>query len=103
MSESSSFDNVAAAFGLLSHLYLTPVLVALIQGGVPDHLDEHPLPVSDLAKRAGLDELSMTRGLRALTAFGAFQEVTPGVFANNPVSDLFRDRPGCLRNASATV
>jgi hypothetical protein len=100
MSEPPSLDNVTAAFGLLSHLYLTPVLVALIQGGVPDHLDEGPLPVSDLAKRAGMDELSMTRGLRALTAFGAFQEVTPGVFANNPVSDLYRERPGCLRNAA---
>ena len=100
MSETSSFDNVTAAFGLLSHLYLTPVLVALIRGGVPDHLDGGPLAASELAKRSGLDELSMTRGLRALTAFGAFQEASPGVFANNPVSDLFRDRPGALRNAA---
>jgi len=39
------------AFGLLSHLYLTPVLGALIEGRVPDHLDAGPLPASDLAKR----------------------------------------------------
>ena len=30
------------AFGLLSHLYLTPVLRALIEGRVPDHLYAGP-------------------------------------------------------------
>jgi hypothetical protein len=82
------------AFGLLSHLYLTPVLGALIEGGVPDHLDAGPLSASELAERAGLHALTVTRSLRALAAFGAFQEVSPGVFANTPVSDFFRDRPG---------
>lgn len=100
MTESSSFSDAAAASSLLSHLYLTPVLVGLIQGGVPDHLDQGPLPAKDLAKRAGLDELSLSRALRALAAFGAFQEVSPGVFANNSVSDFFRDRPGGFRNAA---
>ncbi len=99
MSESSSVDNVQTAFGLLSHLYLTPVLNTLIRCGVPDHLDEGPLPASDLAKRAGLDALSLIRSLRALAAFGAFREVSPEVFANNPVSELFCDRTGGLRNA----
>jgi O-methyltransferase domain len=100
MAERPSLDNVSTAFGLLSHLYLTPVLVTLIQGSVPDYLAEGPLPTSDLAKRAGMDALSLTRALRALAAFGAFEEVSPGVFDNNPVSDLFRDRPGCLRNTA---
>jgi len=53
----------------------------------------------ELAKRSGLHALTLTRAMRALTAFGAFQEVAPGVFANNPVSDLYRDRPGGLRDA----
>lgn len=88
------------AFGLLSHLYLTPVLVALIEGRVPDHLDAGPLPASELAERSGLHALTVTRSLRALAAFGAFQEVSPGVFANTPVSEFFRDRPGGLRNAA---
>lgn len=79
--------------------YLIPVLVELIRGGVPDHLAHGPLAVSDLAKRFELNELSVTRALRALAAFGAFQEVSPGVFANNSVSDFYRDRPGRLRNA----
>jgi len=41
----------------------------------------------------------VTRALRALAAFGAFQEVSAGIFADNSVSDFFRDRPGGLRNA----
>jgi hypothetical protein len=88
MNESSPQANAMTAFSLLSHLYLTPVLVALIRGGVPDHLDQGPLPAKDLAKRAGLDELSLTRALRALGAFGAFQEVSPGIFANNSAEEL---------------
>jgi len=92
-------DGFITAFGLLSHLYLTPSLVALVRGHVPDHLHPDPLPASELAKRSGLHALTLTRVLRALTAFGAFREVTPGVFANNPVSDFYRDRPGGIRNA----
>jgi hypothetical protein len=93
-------ENFRTAFGLLSHLYLTPALGAVLKGRVPDHLDAGPLPALELAKRSGLHALTLTRALRALTAFGAFQEVLPGVFANNPVSDFFRDRPGGLRNAA---
>jgi hypothetical protein len=93
-------EDFRSAFGLLSHLYLTPALVVLLQGRVPDHLDAGPLPASELAKQSGLHALTLTRVLRALTAFGAFREVSPGVFANNTVSDLFRDRPGGLRNAA---
>jgi hypothetical protein len=66
---------------------------------LPDHLDASPLPASELAKRTGLHALTVTRSLRALAAFGAFQEISPGVFANTPVSEFFRDRPGGLRNA----
>jgi hypothetical protein len=96
----SSPETFFQAFGLLSHLYLTPVLVALVEGHVPDHLAAGPLPASELASKAGLHPLAVTRSLRALAAFGAFQEVSPGVFANTPVSDFFRDRPGGLRNAA---
>jgi hypothetical protein len=66
---------------------------------LPDHLDAGPLPASELAKRTGLHALTVTRSLRALAAFGAFQEISPGVFANTPVSEFFRDRPGGRRNA----
>ena len=98
--DAPSPETFFKAFGLLSHLYLTPVLGALVEGRVPDHLDAGPLPASELAKRTGLHALTVTRSLRALAAFGAFQEVSPGIFANTPVSEFFRDRPGGLRNAA---
>jgi hypothetical protein len=98
--DAPSPETFFKAFGLLSHLYLTPVLRALIEGHVPDHLDAGPLPATELAARSGLHALTGTRSLRALAAFGAFQEVSPGVFGNTPVSAFFRDRPGGLRNAA---
>jgi len=93
-------EDYGAAFGLLSHLYLTPILVALIEGHVPDHLDGGPLSAAELAERSGLHELTIARSLRALSASGAFEEVSPGVFANSAISGLFRDQPGGLRNAA---
>lgn len=98
MAAPASFSDFQAAMTLLNHIYFNPILGALIRHGVPDHLDTGSLPASDLARLAGMDALSLTRALRALTAFGAFQEVSPGVFANNPVSNLFRNQPGGLRN-----
>lgn len=98
MTGPSSFSNFNAALSLLHHVYFNPLIGTLVRCGVPDHLDQGPLPASDLARVAGMDALALTRALRALAAFGAFREVSPEVFANNPVSDLFRDRPGGLRN-----
>jgi hypothetical protein len=88
-----------AALSLTSHVYFSPILGALVRGGVPDHLDAGPLPAAELAQRAELDTLSLTRALRALAAFGAFQETSPGVFANTPVSNLFRTGGG-LQNCA---
>ena len=100
MAEPSSFSSFLSALSLMNHIYFSPVMGALVRRGVPDHLDEGPLPVSDLAQRTGMDELSLTRVLRALTASGTFLEISPGVFANNPVSELFCNRPGGLRNTA---
>lgn len=99
MTAPSAFANFMAALSLTSHVYFNPVLGTLIRCNVPDHLDNGPLPATDLAQRAGMDPLSLTRALRAIAAFGAFQETEPGVFANNPVSDHFRIRGG-LRNVA---
>jgi len=98
MAAPSSSSEFHAALSLLNHLYFNPILGALVRHRVPDHLDNGPLPASKLAQLAGMDALSLTRALRALTTFGTFQEVSPGIFANNPVSNLFRNRPGGLRN-----
>ena len=98
MSAPPLLSNFQAAMSLMNHTYLNPIIGALVRHGVPDHLDQGPLAASDLAQRAGLDALALTRALRALAAFGTFQELSPGVFGNNPVSNLFRNRPGGLYN-----
>ncbi|HMK23003.1 MAG TPA: methyltransferase, partial [Terriglobales bacterium] len=98
MAGSPASSDFHTALSLLYHLYLNPVIGTLVRRSVPDHLDRGPLPASDVAQLAGMDALALTRALRVLTAFGTFQEVSPGVFANNSVSDLFRNRAGGLRN-----
>jgi len=50
-----------------------------------------------------MDALALVRALRALGGFGAFQEVSPGVFGNNAVSEMFRNRPGGLCNYALYV
>lgn len=100
MDEHPSPPDFYAALALLYHVYFNPLIGALVRCNVPDHLDQGPLRAGELAKRSNMDELSLTRVLRALSAAGAFQEVSPGVFANNPVSDVFRDCPGGLRNVA---
>jgi len=94
----ASLSAFQAALSLLNHTYFDPIIGALVRHGVPDHLDHGPLAASDLAQRAGVNALALTRVLRALAAFGTFQEVSPGIFANSPISDLFRNRPGGLYN-----
>jgi len=100
MADAAAAANFHAALQLLSHVYFSPIIGAMVRGGVPDHLSGGPLHADELAQRSALDTLSLTRALRALTAFGAFQEVSPGVFANNGVSDLYCNRPGGLRNCA---
>ncbi|HUI62501.1 MAG TPA: methyltransferase [Steroidobacteraceae bacterium] len=98
MSAPAASANFQVALSLLNHKYLNPILGALVRRGIPDHLAHGPAAASELARRAGLNALAVTRALRALAAFGAFQEVSPGVFANTVVSDLFRNQSGGLHN-----
>lgn len=103
MNASAPMPPFATAMFLLNNIYFNPILGALVRHGVPDHLDKGPLAASDLAQRAGMDALALVRVLRALAAFGAFQEVSPGVFGNNALSDMFRNRPGGLCNYALYV
>jgi hypothetical protein len=98
MNAPASLSDVQAAMPLLQNMYFNPILRVLVRHRVPDHLDHGPLSAVEIAHRAGMNALSLTRILRALSAFGAFQEVAPGMFANNSVSNLFRDRADGLRN-----
>ena len=85
MAGPSSFSDFNTAMSLMHHVYFSPVIGALVRPDVPDHLDDGPLSPSDLAQLAGMDALSLTRALRALAAFGAFQEVRRGYSATTHV------------------
>jgi len=98
--ETPAFTPFQSALMLLGHVYFSPIIGTLVRRNVPDHLDNGPLSATDLARLTETDALSLTRALRALSSFGAFQEVAPGVFANSPVSDLFRNRTAGLRNCA---
>jgi len=77
MTAPPAFANFMAALSLMNHVYFNPAIGALVRCNVPDLLDKGPMPASDLAQQTGMNELSLTRTLRALGAFGVFQEVTP--------------------------
>jgi hypothetical protein len=76
MNAPTSLSDVQAAMSLLQNMYFNPILRVLVRHRVPDHLDHGPLSASDIAHHAGMNSLSLTRVLRALSAFGAFQEVS---------------------------
>ncbi|MFJ8435617.1 ArsR family transcriptional regulator [Kitasatospora sp. NPDC094019] len=53
-------------------------------------LADGPLPVAELAERAGVTAGPLAKVLSLLTEDGVFEEVEPGVFANTGLSELLR-------------
>jgi hypothetical protein len=84
--------------GAIYHVTCNRVLGTLVRQGVPDILDAGPLDAGELARRANLHRLSLTRGMRLLSSFGIFRELEPGVFVHSDASLFLRDRPGGFRN-----
>jgi SAM-dependent methyltransferase len=58
--------------------------------GIADCLSEGPKPIAALAEATGLPVDGLQRLLRGLSAFGVFEEQSPGVFAQTELSDLMR-------------
>jgi len=62
---------------------------------VAEHLATGPLPVEQLAQKAGADPEALYRLLRALASVGIFTEPSPRRFHNTPMSECLRpDVPG---------
>lgn len=73
-------------------------LVASAELGVADALANGPLEVGALAAAVQVNAGYLFRLMRALESIGVFQQVSPGVFANTPLSDCLRsDAPGSQR------
>jgi len=66
---------------------------------IPDLIDDKPVPVEELAEKAGLDPHLLYRLMRALTTYGVFEEVGERSFAHTPASlPLREDSPDGIRN-----
>lgn len=85
---------------VMANLTGTPILQAARAAAeleLAEHLAHGPLAVEDLARRAKAHAESLFRLLRALETVGVFRQVSPGVFANTPDSELLRkETPGSL-------
>jgi hypothetical protein len=83
--------NPAPLFSIIMQsLVLRQSVFAAAEFGIADLLAIGPKSVSELAAQLHLDESSLGRILRLLASEGIFAESTPGVFANNAVSNCLR-------------
>lgn len=65
-------------------------LVAAAELGIADALASGPQQIEKLAAKIGANADNLFRLLRALETIDVFKQVSPGVFANNRVSDCLR-------------
>lgn len=81
--------------GIMLGLLQARSLTTAAELGLADALAAGPLSLEDLAVRTQADSTNLFRLLRALETLGIFRQVSPGMFANTPLSDyLRRDVPG---------
>src|SRR6187551_2083256 len=73
-------------------------LVAAAELGIADALAKGPLHVDSICAEIKADGRNLFRLMRALETIGVFQQVSPRVFANTPLSDCLRsDAAGSQR------
>ena len=81
--------------GIMLGLLQARSLTTAAELGIADALAAGPLSLEDLAVRTQADSTNLFRLLRALETLGIFRQVSPGMFANTPLSNyLRRDVPG---------
>jgi hypothetical protein len=74
-----------------------PMIGAVTELGVPDLLARGPRRPEELAAEAGAHPEPLRRVMRALAAYGVFDELADGRYALNEVSELLRsDLPGSM-------
>nr|WP_319564553.1 methyltransferase [uncultured Rhodoferax sp.] len=89
------------AFRLLqigSAFWQSRVLAVAARLDLATVLGDASLPATDLAAQVEVDPQALRRLLRMLAAMGIFDEVAPGSYRNNALSNTLRtDRPGSVR------
>jgi DNA-binding Lrp family transcriptional regulator len=89
----STREPATVLWDLLRGAMTTKALGLVADLRIADQLADGPLPVAELAERAGVDADGLRRVLRALASDGVFAEEEAGVFRNTEASELLR-RPG---------
>lgn len=75
---------------MITGYWITQSLYVAAKLGIPDLVDEGPVPVGELAAQTKVQPELLRRVLRALASIGVFSEVSPGTFAQTPLSALLR-------------
>ncbi|HVJ05902.1 MAG TPA: methyltransferase [Candidatus Saccharimonadales bacterium] len=87
-------QHVQHVFQIASGILIAAAFHATLRCRIPDQLSQGPKSVVELARTSQVDEHALHRCLRAVAATGIFTEVSPGVFANTPASEVLRsDHP----------
>lgn len=89
MSDRPSIEDITALQELMFPSAAQAIRV-VAELGIADLLVDGPLPIGELAGKAGAVPRPLSQALRVLTVEGVFAEPTPGVFANTPRSSLLR-------------
>jgi O-methyltransferase len=86
-------------FQLGTGFIFTAALQPVVRLRIPDLLAKGPLPVSELAAQAGVNDDALYRVLRVLASVDVVQELPGKTFAPTSVSELLRsDVPGSMRD-----
>ena len=79
---------------IFSMAWLSHIISAVVETGVPDALGDEPMSADDLAKPGGLHAPTLHRVLRALEANGIFERKKDGRYQHNDLSrQLRKDHP----------
>jgi hypothetical protein len=92
-------EHVERVFQLGTGFIFTAALQPMLRLRIPDWLANGPLPVEEMAARAGVNADALYRVLRVLATVDVVQELPEKRFASTPVSELLRsDVPGSMRD-----
>ncbi len=84
---------------LLGGFLRTQAVAVVAELGIADLVGDAPVPVEELAGRAGADPDALYRVLRLLAAYGVFAEAAPRAFVRTALSDGLReDAPLSIRH-----
>jgi SAM-dependent methyltransferase len=97
MSSSMESSPAARVRRLSNSVHDAAIVRAAAELGLADAVGDGPTPVVEIAARVAAEPKALARLLRALVAYGIFEQVTPDTYAHTDMSrSMRRDAPGGL-------